>query len=752
VITLGLRLTLRGGREAAVRLAVTTAAVGLGVALLLATLGGIRAVDEQNARYAWLNSGNPEATAADAVPSPDPFWATLRFDHVTDRRITRVDVAATGPSSPVPPGIPRLPAAGEYYASPAMAEQLDSLPAEQLADRYPGSRVGTIGRSALPAPDSLLVVVGRPVDELAAAPGAVQIDTIATLSPGRCLHCLVGTDSDGIALVLSVTAAALLFPVLVFIGTATRLSAARREQRFAAMRLVGATPRQVAVVAAVESGMAAVVGTALGFALFLLMRPQLAAVPFTGERFFPADLVIGPAEAVAVALGVPLAAAASARLALRRVRISPVGVTRRVPAAPPRAWRLVPLMAGVAELLWFVGRRPETTDGQVLAYLGGIFLMMGGLVLAGPWLTMAGSRLVVRLTQRPATLVAARRLAADPRAGFRAVSGLTLALFVATTAAGVMTTMIAERGAPRGDVTAARTVLVDVAGPPPYTSDRPEPLGEVPAGLTSSLRQIDGVEGVMVLRTGELTPGLRIVRWQETAALAPCAELKTLAGLGRCAPGAEVASVPPDFDLPGERSWTGRTWPTAPLTTAELTELPVEAVVVGTGGSTSAIEGVRTALTRAFPDRGPAGTVGEQGADAGIAQQLAGFQQLAEVAVVGSLTVAGCSLAVSVIAGLGDRRRPFGLLRLTGVPLGLLRRVVGLETAVPLLLVAVAATGAGFAAAALFLRSQLDYELHPPGAGFWVLVAAGLALSLAVVGGTLPLLRRTTGPEAVRNE
>jgi cell division protein FtsX len=43
-------------------------------------------------------------------------------------------------------------------------------------------------------------------------------------------------------LVLAVVAAALLFPVLMFIGTATRLAATRREQRFAAMRLVGTTP------------------------------------------------------------------------------------------------------------------------------------------------------------------------------------------------------------------------------------------------------------------------------------------------------------------------------------------------------------------------------------------------------------------------------------------------------------------------------------------------------------------------------
>ena len=62
-------------------------------------------------------------------------------------------------------------------------------------------------------------------------------------------------------MVLSVAAAALLFPVLVFIGAATRLSAARREQRFAAMRLVGATPRQIATIATVESSVAAIAGT-----------------------------------------------------------------------------------------------------------------------------------------------------------------------------------------------------------------------------------------------------------------------------------------------------------------------------------------------------------------------------------------------------------------------------------------------------------------------------------------------------------
>ena len=62
VIRFGLHLTLRSGREAVFRLVVTALAVALGVGLLLATLASVHAVDAQNARNAWMNSGTPEAT------------------------------------------------------------------------------------------------------------------------------------------------------------------------------------------------------------------------------------------------------------------------------------------------------------------------------------------------------------------------------------------------------------------------------------------------------------------------------------------------------------------------------------------------------------------------------------------------------------------------------------------------------------------------------------------------------------------
>ena len=200
------------------------------------------------------------------------------------------------------------------------------------------------------------------------------------------------------------------------------------------------------MIAAVEATAAAVAGTAVGFALFFAFRGPLAGIPFTGMPFFPSDMSLGVLDVLLVALGVPAGAALAARVSLRRVRISPLGVTRRVTPRPPRAYRLIPLVLGVAELAFFIGRRPDTSDGQTAAFLPGLLLIMVGLVLAGPWLTMVGARVMARRASRPATLIAARRLADNPKAGFRAISGIMLALFVTSVAVGVITTIVANRG------------------------------------------------------------------------------------------------------------------------------------------------------------------------------------------------------------------------------------------------------------------------------------------------------------------
>ncbi|MEU4531859.1 ABC transporter permease [Micromonospora ureilytica] len=717
MIRFGLRLVLAGGREALTRLIVIAAAVAIGSGLLLTTLAGVNAVNAQLTRYASMY---PNASAGDA----DPLWWSNRQDYFHGKQIIRIDVAATGSTAPTPVGIPSTPGPGEYYASPAFRELLANHPADQLGDRYPGRDLGTVGPAALTSPDTLLVIAGGTPDQVGKLPNAQQVTRVGD-SPAL--------PEATVNLILGVIAGGLLFPVLIFIGTATRLSAARREQRFAAMRLVGATPRQISMVAAVEAAAAAVAGTAVGFGLFYAFRDPLASIPFTGMPFFPSDMSLGVLDLLMVALGVPAGAALAAQVSLRRVRISPLGVTRRVTPRAPRAYRLIPMVLGVAVLLFAIGFRPETSDGQAAVFLPGLLLIMVGLVFAGPWLTMVGARVMARYANRPATLIAARRLADNPKAGFRAISGIMLALFVTSVAVGVITTIIANRGpAPIGSTDAGTvTTVFD------------EKASSVPDTLFAELRAITGVRSATAIRENPL-----VTDSGEVGVIA-CTDLPS--AYGRCADGASVIEVPFGLSRWRETASPATVWPAASLTLDELQRLPVGAIVVGTDGSAAAVERTRTELEVAFPTfwTGP-NVPGDFESD--FANTMRGWEQLANVIIVASLALGGCSLAVSVIGGLTERRRPFSLLRLSGAPVRTLRRVVALESAVPMLAVAAVAIGMGLLAAHLFLRAQMDYTLVAPEPRFYVIVVVGLAACLGVIASTLPLLERITGPETARSE
>ena len=82
----------------------------------------------------------------------------------------------------------------------------------------------------------------------------------------------------------------------------------------------------------------------------------------------------------------------------------------------------------------------------------------------------------------------------------------------------------------------------------------------------------------------------------------------------------------------------------------------------------------------------------------------------------------------------------------------MLRRVVALEAAVPLLVAAVASVGVGLLGAELFLRAQLSVSLHWPGTLYTFVVLSGVVVSLGLIALTFPIIERITGPEVARNE
>ena len=128
-------------------------------------------------RGAWLDT-SPTTPSTTGTSSSDPLWWLLSVDQFGDQAIDRVDVAATGSTSPLPPGFSHLPASGQYYASPALERLLASTPTDELADRFPGHQVGTIGAAGLPSPNSLIIVIGHGSRQLSQVPGAVEVRAI----------------------------------------------------------------------------------------------------------------------------------------------------------------------------------------------------------------------------------------------------------------------------------------------------------------------------------------------------------------------------------------------------------------------------------------------------------------------------------------------------------------------------------------------------------------------------------------------
>jgi hypothetical protein len=738
MISLGLRLAFRGGREASVRLLLTALGVGLGVALLCFTLSGFNGLKAKDVREGWYSTSAHNRTPSMDESLTDPLWWALSSTRYRGDAIVRVDVAATGDRSPVPPGLEKVPAEGEYYVSPALARMLAQAPAEELGDRFPGRRAGIIAESALSSPDSLVAIVGRTPGQASALPAAEKVRSIETASRQH-------TYSSFLKIVLGLGAAGLLIPVLVFVATSTRLAAARREERFAAFRLVGATSRQVNALASIETGVAAAAGTALGFAVFWLFRPVVAGVPFTGERFFTSDLSLGWKAVLGIVAGVPLAAVAVSLWSLRRVRISPLGVTRRSTPKPPRARRVALLLAALVAL----GLSRFVDGGSVLLQWAIVLcfaLVAVGIVVAGPWLTLVGARALAGLARRDTTLIAGRRLSDDPGRAFRAISGLVLAVFVGTVFVGVVGTAVSKQSVINPTLLPKSVVAANLGETDTAAGGRPDATSaslsrQQTRVLAQKLATLGGVRAVVPVYASPTGA-------DNDAGLITARDWRRLGAPGAGAFRDGVVQVGTWALLTGDPA--PRRAPARAVPAGGLDGLRVRMLLVANDGRQATIERVRTVIEVAAPGSTPISVaeVDEEGF-----AMIGMLQRMVDVGVVLCLVIAGCSLAVAVAGGLIERKRPFSLLRLTGMPLSHLRSIVMLEAVVPLVVVAVISAAAGLLAAHLILGSfDGDVSLVFPDAGYWAIMAAGLLGALGVVATTLPLLARMTEPQSARME
>lgn len=225
----------------------------------------------------------------------------------------------------------------------------------------------------------------------------------------------------------------LVVPLASLGGAAARLSARRRDDRLATLRLLGATPATVSALAVLESVVLAAAGAVAGVVLYFLLVPLVALIPFRGEALGIEGVLLGVPALAAVFAGVVLLAAASAVLGLRQVVISPLGV-RTKQDAPKLHW--LRIVIGVAVIaLAFLMMAALQVAGSVLIIFAMLGAAFGGSIavlnLIGPWVIRLVAQSQARRAKAPARLLAARSVLESPKAAWRQVSGVAMTSFMA---------------------------------------------------------------------------------------------------------------------------------------------------------------------------------------------------------------------------------------------------------------------------------------------------------------------------------
>ncbi|WP_431245810.1 FtsX-like permease family protein [Leifsonia xyli] len=268
-------------------------------------------------------------------------------------------------------------------------------------------------------------------------------------------------ETAGLYQLLAVIALSLLLvPLAGLGGSAARLSARRRDDRLASLRLLGATSSTVTALTVIESTVTALAGAVAGVAVYVVVSPLIGLIPFRGEPL-GMSVLLGPGWIALAVLGVGALAAASAAVGLRGVIVSPLGVRTRQ-QAPRIHWVRAVLAAGavlvVVGAITVVQRAAEV--GVIVGVLAAGFAgTIAVLNLVGPWvlgLMAAGQARRARTARR---LLAARSILESPKAAWRQVSGVAMTSFVAVIA-GVGISFLDLAGG-QGDP-AAREFVADI--------------------------------------------------------------------------------------------------------------------------------------------------------------------------------------------------------------------------------------------------------------------------------------------------
>lgn len=723
------RMLLLQGGPAYRRLAGIVAGVALGVGLLLILLGGFLHMPDRDNRTAWAEPNGEwiETTEAGDVLVPEVSAETVlarsQWDVVDERTVTWLRMATTpDTTASMADGLP-VPGEGQYYASPEMAEVIDSKPADELEERY-GERVGILPETMLAGPTQLAVIAGEEWGAVAALPGSMALDGLPEQPRFG--------NSGAYQVVLATGAIAILVPIVLLISIVSQLGAAERRDRFGTVRLIGAGRRAVAWVSAWEMAIVSFLGALLGIGVAAALRPFAAQLNMNGTTSYMRDLTPSVGWTIATVLGVTVLAALTAWWRAFSDDVGAPGATRERAEKKVTGWHAAPLGIGIA---MFAGSTYMVTEGigpgdlMNFGVIIGFALIAFGIVFAGPWITRSASTVLRRFASSASAVVAAGRLERHPRKTFRSVAGLVVAVFVVSVFAGAATA-IQGLGSPQDQPGLLRPDAVISTVTP----------GTVPAGIERALRDVEGVEHVAM---GYVPHG------EKEGVLMSPEDAKAIGAVNvPQSPGVLVDTFGMLADQGNGEGISVEPVVEAPTATSDS----LNEVIVVTDGQASSIERARTALYEsANADLTP--RTRSDYASAGSAQE---FEDLSVMAYIGmgiAIGISALALTVATVAAALDRKRTFGLLRLAGMPVRQLRETISIEAAVPLIATLVASAGLGLGVAWAMVEALgggLQFSL--PGAGYWLAIASAIVIAAVAITASFGTVRRSTELASTRFE
>jgi predicted lysophospholipase L1 biosynthesis ABC-type transport system permease subunit len=418
-ISLSIRFSISSILGTGIRSLLVVSTVALSSALLLTAITIPQAVEARGDRELALipieSLGDDKPASYSVVQEVGGEFRGVGF--------SRTLISMKGADPPLPPGVIRPLRPGEVAASPSLGRLLMSPAGSLLRPRFPGDVVATIGSEGLLYPDELRGYVGVSRSQL--RQGTIVVDfgpDPSTLGEGPPL-------SLGVWIATLLMMLGIALPILVLLHTATRLSAASRDSRFAALRLIGATRGQVSTTAASDTAILAVVGSLAAIPVFLAARGWVAGVLPQPYQWFPSDLAWSPATAAGVTVGVTLLSAVVTFASMRRVMVTPLGVVREPSRASRRPTGLSLLAAGLVALVSasFLVEDSLLQLGAVALGLVGTSL---GAVLLMPWVGSQVAAFIGRRTGRPGILLGAHWITGDPGATGRITAGFLVVMLL----------------------------------------------------------------------------------------------------------------------------------------------------------------------------------------------------------------------------------------------------------------------------------------------------------------------------------